>query len=349
MQEITSDLSSPVHLTAPPGDDRLFVVERAGRIRILRDGSLLPSPFLEIADRVRSSGSEQGLLSLAFHPQYATNGQLFINYIDLNGHTRVERYTVGVDPDRADPGSSKLILQVEQPFANHNGGLVTFGPDGMLYIGLGDGGSAGDPLENGQDRSTLLGSILRIDVDVGDPFAIPADNPFVGQAGMRGEIWAWGLRNPWRFSFDGPSGILYIADVGQNDFEEVNAEPAAAGGLNYGWDVMEGAQCFEPPTGCDPTGLVLPVLEYDHSSGCSVIGGAVYRGSRIPAIVGHFFYSDFCTGFLRSFRLVDGEAVNQRSWNVGPLGNPTSFGVDASGELYILSQDGRLFRITAAG
>lgn len=349
VEEVVAGLQSPVHLTAPPGDDRLFVLEQGGRIRVVRNGSLLPTPFLDLTDRVGSAGSEQGLLGLAFHPEYATTGHLFVNYTDLNGDTRVERYTVTADPDAADPASARSILQVEQPFSNHNGGLVVFGPDGMLYVGLGDGGGAGDPRGNGQDPGTLLGSILRLDVDGGDPFAIPADNPFVEDPDARDEIWAWGLRNPWRFAFDESAGVLYIADVGQNAFEEVNAESADAGGLNYGWNVMEGAHCFDPPSGCDQTGLTPPVLEYENGPGgtCSVTGGFVYRGDRIPGIRGHYFYSDFCAGFLRSFRLEDGEAVDRREWEVGDLGQVTSFGVDAAGELYILSADGRVFRLVS--
>lgn len=349
VEEVVAGLQSPVHLTAPPGDDRLFVLEQGGRIRVVRNGSLLPTPFLDLTDRVGSAGSEQGLLGLAFHPEYATTGHLFVNYTDLNGDTRVERYTVTADPDAADPASARSILQVEQPFSNHNGGLVVFGPDGMLYVGLGDGGGAGDPRANGQDPGTLLGSILRLDVDGDDPFAIPADNPFVEDPDARDEIWAWGLRNPWRFTFDESVGVLYIADVGQNAFEEVNAESADAGGLNYGWNVMEGAHCFDPPSGCDQTGLTPPVLEYENGPGgtCSVTGGFVYRGDRIPGIRGHYFYSDFCAGFLRSFRLEDGEAVDRREWEVGDLGQVTSFGVDAAGELYILSADGRVFRLVS--
>ncbi|MDP2530743.1 MAG: PQQ-dependent sugar dehydrogenase, partial [Candidatus Palauibacterales bacterium] len=316
---VVSGLSSPVWLTAPPGDPRLFVVEQRGTIRIVKDGSLLPEPFLDLRPAV-ASGGERGLLGLAFHPDYASNGRFYVDYTDPQGDTRVVAYRVSAsDPDRADPASGDTILAVDQPYSNHNGGLVTFGPDGMLYVGLGDGGSGGDPRGNGQNRGTLLGAILRLDVDGGSPYRIPPDNPFVGQAGFRGEIWAWGLRNPWRYSFDPASGLLYIADVGQNDWEEINAEPARSGGLNYGWNVMEGRHCYGSSS-CDAQGLVQPILEYDHRDGCSITGGFVYRGSAMPDLQGTYFYSDYCSGWLRSLRY-DGTAVGEeRSWVVGSLG-----------------------------
>lgn len=242
-------------------------------------------------------------------------------------------------------GSSKLILTVAQPFANHKGGLNLFGPDGMLYIGLGDGGNAGDPLGNGQNRGTLLGKILRIDVDRGDPYSVPADNPFVGQQGARGEIWAYGLRNPWRFAFDRPGGLLFIADVGQARFEEVDVVAANRGGVNYGWNIMEGVSCFNSSS-CNQQGLELPVITYDRSGGaCSITGGFVYRGASLPEIAGHYFYSDYCAGFLKSFRYQNGSAVEQRVWDVGSIGSITSFGEDAAGELYMTSSSGRVYRI----
>ena len=347
LQEVAGGLGSPVYLTAPRSDARLFIVEQAGRIRVVENGSLLPTPFLDITDRV-SSGGERGLLSAAFHPSYAANGFFYVNYTDRNGDTRIERYRVGADRNRADPGSAKLILQVAQPFPNHNGGLVVFGPDGKLYVGMGDGGSGGDPQGHGQNRATLLGDILRIDVDAGDPYAIPADNPYVGQSASRNEIWASGVRNPWRFSFDREAGLLYVADVGQSALEEINVVPAGSGGLNYGWNVMEGSRCFRPAEGCTRTGLVVPVLEYGHGEGCSVTGGYVYRGSRIPALRGHYFYSDFCRGWIRSFRHGGGQALDRREWEVGDVDNVLSFGEDAAGELYVLSTNGRVYRIVPA-
>jgi glucose/arabinose dehydrogenase len=345
LEAVATGLDLPLYLTSPPGDPRLFIVEKTGRIRVVRDGTLLVTPFLDLRDSV-STGGEQGLLSMAFHPRYASNGLFYVDYTDRAGDTRVVRYAVSdTNPDVAEPASAALILAVDQPYPNHNGGLLLFGPDGKLYIGLGDGGSEGDPSGNGQRLGTLLGKILRIDVDAGTPYAIPPDNPFVGRAGARGEIWAYGLRNPWRFSFDIRSGQLYIADVGQNMWEEVDVAPAGQGGLNYGWNTMEGMHCFIT-AGCDQTGLTLPVLEYSHTDGCSITGGAVYRGTRARKAVGQYFYSDFCTGFLRSI-VYDGQAQTIRShttWEAGNIGRVQSFGEDAAGELYILSANGTVYR-----
>lgn len=351
LELVASGLASPVFVTAPPGDTaRLFVVEKEGRIRVLRNGTLLTNPFLDIGGLVSSSG-EQGLLSMAFHPEVAGNGEFFVDYTDVNGDTRVVRYRVSVDPDVADPTSAEVVLTMEQPFSNHNGGLILFGPDGMLYVGLGDGGSGGDPQGHGQNAGTLLGSLLRIDVDGGTPYAVPADNPFVGDAAARREIWAYGLRNPWRFSFDWVTGDLYIADVGQNDWEEVDVEPGrSGGGVNYGWNIMEAAHCFSPSSNCDSAGLVLPVLEYSSAEGCSVIGGYVYRGSKIPGLVGHYLYSDFCSAWVRSFRYLGGQATDlrDRSAELRPDGSVSSFGEDARGELYITTLEGNLFRVVSA-
>lgn len=346
---VAGGLTAPVHLTAPPGDARLFVVEQPGRIRIIENGALRGEPFLDITANV-GSGGERGLLGLAFHPDYASNGYFFVDYTDRGGDTRIERYRVSPDPNRADPASAKLILTVQQPFANHNGGLVAFGPDGMLYIGLGDGGSGGDPLGHGQNRGTLLGSLLRIDADGGDPYAIPAGNPFVGQAGARPEIWAYGLRNPWRFAFDREAGMLYIADVGQNRLEEINAVSTSTAGINFGWNVMEGTECYAGP-GCSTAGLTLPVLEYDHGEGCSVTGGMVYRGDALPVLNGHYFYADFCRGWIRSFRLENGSPRDQREWPLGDVGQILSFGEDSAGELYVLATSGgqgTVYRIAPA-
>lgn len=343
-QEVASGLASPLYLTSPPGDSRLFIVEQAGRIRIVKNGQLLAQPFLDISSRI-SSGGERGLLSVAFHPQYATNGFFFVNFTDLAGNTRVERFSVSADPDVANAGSSKLILGVTQPFANHNGGLNLFGPDGFLYIGLGDGGSGGDPFGNGQSLTTLLGKILRIDVDRGDPYAIASGNPFESQQGVRKEIWAYGLRNPWRFSFDRGSGLLFVADVGQDRFEEVDAVGATRGGVNFGWNTMEGSSCYAAAS-CNQQGLELPVITYDHSGGaCSVTGGYAYRGSAMPEIAGRYFYSDYCVGFLKSFLYQNGTATEQWTWDVGNIGSVTSFGEDASGELYITSANGKVYKL----
>ncbi len=340
--EVVSGLQSPVHLTAPPGDTRLFVIEQAGIIRIIENGQIRTPAFLDIRSLV-GSGGERGLLSMAFHPDYADNGEFFVNYTDTNGDTRVARYLVSSDPNVADGSSAEIILTVAQPFSNHNGGHILFGPDGMLYIAMGDGGSANDPNGHGQNTTTLLGALLRIDVDGGTPYAIPNNNPFGN------EIWAYGLRNPWRIALDRANGLLYIADVGQNRREEVNVAPISRPSVNYGWNIMEGSQCFQPSSGCQTEGLTLPVLDYDHGEGCSITGGIVYGGNAVPGVRGHYFYSDFCGGWLRSFRFVDGAAVDRTEWDVGDLGSVTSFGEGGDGELYILAAGGRIVRLVQEG
>ncbi len=344
---ITDALSRPVFATAAPGDAaRLFVVEQTGRIRIVEGDALLPDPFLDINARISCCG-ERGLLSLAFDPAYAQNGRFYVYYTDVAGDTRVSRFSVGGNPNTADPGSEALIIAVPQPYSNHNGGLIAFGPDGHLYVGLGDGGNANDPDGNGQDLGTLLGSILRIAVGGSGGYTVPADNPFVGSPAARSEIWAYGLRNPWRFSFDRQTGDRYIGDVGQGRIEEIDVEPStSAGGVNYGWNTMEGSECFGAPT-CDRTGLTLPVFEYDHGSGCSVTGGYVYRGAALPALRGIYFYSDYCSGWIRSFRYQNGQATEPTDWTgvLNPGANVTSFGEDAAGELYVTTLGGRLYRL----
>ena len=332
-----------MYLTAPTRDPRLFIVEQPGRIRVVRAGKLLPRPFLDLTAQV-GYGGERGLLSMAFHPRYRENGLFYVDFTDRSGNTRVERFHASPEADVADPRSERLILEVDQPYANHNGGHILFGPDGMLYVGMGDGGSAGDPHGNGQNRATLLGDLLRLDVDHGNPYAIPTDNPFVGKPPFRGEIWAWGLRNPWRFCFDRLEGLLYIADVGQNRWEEIDVVDARRPGLNFGWNRMEGNHCFKPPQ-CDPSGLVLPVVEYGHKEGCSVIGGFVYRGSAMPALWGAYFYSDYCDGWVRSFRWDHGHVADHRQWDLPNPGPVLSFGVDAAGELYLLTGNGQVSRL----
>jgi glucose/arabinose dehydrogenase len=348
LQEVVSGLSFPLYLTSPAGDlARLFVVEKTGGIRIVKNGVLLPDPFLDLSAQV-SSGSEQGLLGLAFDPEYATNGRFLVHYTDLAGNTALSRFQVSADPDRADPASEQVILTAAQPAPNHNGGQVAFGPDGFLYLGLGDGGPGGDPEGRGQDLADLLGSILRIDVRAGDPYTVPVDNPFVGNPNARPEVWSYGLRNPWRFSFDRANGDLYIGDVGETEVEEIDVSTAADGagrGVNYGWSILEGSQCFRSP-GCDRTGLTLPVLEYSHREGCSVAGGYVYRGTAIPAVQGHYFYSDLCQRWVRSFRYAGGVVTEETSWpTLSTGGTIVSFGEDAAGELYILEAGGRVLRI----
>lgn len=345
--QVASGLQSPVHLTSPASDARLFIVEQPGRIRIVENGQLLPTPFLDIVAKV-SSGGERGLLSVAFHPQYAQNGQFYVNYTDKAGDTRIERYRVSANRNLADPASASLVLHVRQPYSNHNGGLVAFGPDGMLYVGMGDGGGGGDPEEAGQDPLQLLGKLLRIDVDAAQPYGMPANNPYAGRPGGRGEIWALGMRNPWRFSFDHTAKLLYVADVGQNRLEEVNVVPAGEAGVNYGWDVMEASDCFEPGSGCPRAGLTLPVLEYTHDDGCSITGGFVYRGQAIPGLQGHYLYADYCEGWVRSFRYTDGQAADKRSYPLPDVGNISSFGEDSQRELYLVSHRGTVHRIAPA-
>jgi hypothetical protein len=337
---ISAGLSGPVFLTQPLDDGRIFVVEQSGRIRVVRNGVLQTTPFLDISSRVLSGG-ERGLLSVAFHPSYATNRFFYVYFTtQTNGDIRIERFTTTSNPEVADPASSKLILTIpHSTYSNHNGGLLAFGLDGMLYAGVGDGGGAGDPLQNGQNFNSLLGSLLRLDVDNGDPYAIPSSNPYVGQANRRGEIWAKGLRNPWRYAFDQPTGLLYIADVGQGAREEVDVVAANQAGVNYGWNVMEGTICYGASS-CNQTGFQLPILDYSHPGGpggaCSITGGYVYRGSAIPAIRGHYFYSDWCAAFLKSFRYENGSAVDQKDWGL-TSSNVTSFGKDFAGELYVLA------------
>jgi len=343
--EVARGLDRPVHLAAPRGDPRLFVVEQPGRVRIIKDGALLERPFLDLRASIRL-GSERGLLSIAFHPGYRTNGLFFVNYTDREGDTQIVRYRVSDDPDVADRASAKTILSIEQPYSNHNGGLCVFGPDGMLYIGTGDGGAANDPQGNGQNRASWLGKMLRIDVDHGDPYAIPRDNPFVDTPGVRPEIWALGLRNPWRFAFDPDDELLYIGDVGQNRYEEIDVTPAGAAGLNFGWNIREGLHCLLRGD-CLSEGLTDPALEYPHPEGCSVTGGLVYRGRAIPALVGHYVYGDYCAGWIRSFRYQDGRASDAQEWRPPRDLAITSFGTDGAGELYVLSQDGRIYRFAA--
>src|SRR3954469_15298203 len=332
---VAAGLSSPVFLTQPLDDGRVFVVEQSGRIRIVKNGALQTTPFLDITSRVLSGG-ERGLLSVAFHPQYATNHFFYVYFTtQTNGDIHIERFTT-TNADVADPATAKVIITApHSTYDNHNGGLLSFGPDGMLYAGLGDGGSGGDPLGNGQNFNAILASLIRLDVDHGDPYAIPADNPFVGQANHRGEVWAKGLRNPWRYAFDVPSGNLYIADVGQGAHEEVDVVPAGKAGVNYGWNIMEGASCYNA-TSCNQTGLQLPVIDYGHNPACSITGGSVYRGTAREGLQGHYLYSDYCAGFLKSFRFDNGTAVDQHDWGL-TSSSVTSFGQDFAGELYLIS------------
>lgn len=350
---VASGFSDPLDLQTPAGErGRLFVVEQGGRIRIIRNGSVVATPYLDVSDRI-SSGGERGLLGLAFHPQFAQNGRFYVNYTDRRGDTHISEFRAAApSADTVDPSTERLILFNTQPFANHNGGGLAFGADGFLYIGLGDGGSGGDPFGNGQSLSQALGKMLRIDIDRGSPYAIPGNNPFVSRAGARGEIWAFGLRNPFRFSFDRSTGDLYIGDVGQNQIEEVDVGlRSRGGGENYGWNITEGTQCFRPSSGCSTAGLTLPLTQYNHALGCSVTGGYVYRGCRQPGYAGTYFYGDFCSGLIRSFRLANGAATEERDWtsalNSGRF-SISSFGTDDDGELYVVDYGGQILRLGPA-
>ena len=365
---VASGLDRPVFVTAPPLDpNRLFIAEQGGLIRILDNGVLRPTPFLDLSGEM-SCCNASGLLGMTFHPNYASNGFFFVNFTNLDGNTEVRRYHVSADPNVAEPASATtiIVLPIDPPAPVHNGGLVAFGPDGYLYVSMGDGGDGADVYHRAQDGGVLQGKLLRLDVNAAT-YTVPPSNPFVGAGPPLDEIWATGLRNPWRFSFDRGSGDLYLADVGQDALEEVNLQPAASiGGANYGWNVFEASACFEPPLPAlvcpnPPTGFTFPVLEYDHSQGCSVTGGFVYRGCRLPDLRGTYFYSDFCTGFVRTFRYSGGAVTDpqDRTGEVAPGGGlaidgVSSFGEDARGELYIVDYgfglDGRgeVYRIEPA-
>jgi len=346
---VLSGLNSPVDLqNAADGSGRLFVVEQQGQIRIVSNNSLVPTPFLDITSLV-DFGGEKGLLGLAFHPAYSQNRRFFVNYDRVvSGQMQTviaEFQTSASNPNQADPNSQRILFTVNQPFPNHKGGQLAFGPDGFLYIGLGDGGSAGDPLGNAQNRQVLLGKMLRIDVDHTSPglqYAIPSDNPFLNGVD-RGEVWAYGLRNPWRFSFDVPSGRLFVADVGQDKFEEIDILQK---GGNFGWNIMEGLHCFKPSSGCNMTGLILPITEYDHSQGDAVIGGYVYRGPALPRLSGTYLFSDFESGTI--WGLTENSTGQwTRSQLIAGGRNISSFGRDETGELYVLDYSGSMLRITA--
>jgi glucose/arabinose dehydrogenase len=345
-------LTQPVGVTnAGDGSNRIFVVEQGGRIRIIKNGALLSTPFLDIATRI-STGGERGLLGLAFPPGYADKGYFYVDYTNTGGNTVIARYRRSTaDPNAADPASEQILLTIAQPFDNHNGGQLAFSPrDGMLYVGMGDGGSGGDPGNRAQNPQELLGKILRLDVETGRPFTytVAASNPFVNRTGFRPEIWALGLRNPWRFSFDRLTADLFIADVGQNLFEEVNFQTASsAGGQNYGWKIMEGLHCFSTAQ-CDQTGLTLPVVEYDHSLGCSVTGGYVYRGGTFPRMQGLYFYGDFCSG--RIWGLTQQSGNRQATQLLDTDIQISAFGEDEAGNLYVASYGtGQIFSVVDNG
>jgi glucose/arabinose dehydrogenase len=336
-----AELEQPVAMAVRPGDRTLYVVEQVGRVRAIRGGQLDPEPVVDISGKV-TAGGEQGLLGLAFSPD---GRYLYLAYTDRNGDHQISELAMA--GQRADPGSERSILHFDDPFGNHNGGQLAFGPDDHLYIAFGDGGGGGDPLGSGQSLDTLLGKILRIDPRPagGRAYQVPSDNPFEGRDGARPEIWAYGLRNPWRFSFDAATGDLWIGDVGQNAYEEVDFQPAGAGGRNYGWNRREGRHPYDG--GDRPDGAVDPVIEYGRGDGCTVIGGFVYRGRRIGGLRGAYLYGDYCSGWVRAARARDGKVLEQRDLGL-EVPSLSSFGTDAGGELYALSLAGGVYRLAPA-
>ena len=348
LSTVVSGLSNPVGMERPPGDNRFFVVEQRGTIRIVENGALRAGNFLDIQSLTNFDGQEQGLLGLAFHPNYSTNHKFYLNYtIDDGGKQTIiaEYQTLASDPNSADPNSERVLLVVNQPFANHKGGQLVFGPDGFLYIGLGDGGSGGDPLNNAQNLSSFLGKMLRIDVEPpfasGKQYAIPADNPFASSGGLP-EIFAYGLRNPWRFSFEPVTNRMFVADVGQESWEEIDLLQK---GGNFGWRVMEGTHCYNPSSGCDTSNKILPITEYPHTDGIAVIGGFVYKGSAIPSLANKYIFADL-TGKVWS--LTEAPA---NTWTRGDLLSTnrtlTSFGKDAAGELYLVDYSGTILKLVS--
>lgn len=336
--EIATGFEQPVLALAPPGDDKLYIVDQPGRIWVLAGGS--PQLFVDLRDDV-IFGGERGLLGLAFHPDFATNRRLFVNYIGGAGSTRVAELEASADGLTATAADPAVILEIPQPARNHNGGMIAFGPDGYLYVGMGDGGGANDQFGQGQRPESLLAALLRIDVTEPGTYEVPSDNPFSGGDGGAPEVFAYGLRNPWRFAFDGSD--LFIADVGQRQVEEINGVSVdAARGANFGWPLYEGSDCFSGP--CDDSGLVQPVYEYNHNEGCSITGGFVYRGSQIPELSGHYFFADYCEGWIRSLS----PAGDVTEWFDSGGRRVTSFGVDGAGELYVTVQAGSVFRIERA-
>lgn len=356
LSKVAGGLDSPVFVTsARDGTGRTFIVEQTGRIRVIKNGILLPTPFLDISSQV-SKGGEQGLLGLAFHPSYRSNSLFYVNFTRADGDTVINRYRASTtNPDVAVRSSARRIVTIDQPYANHNGGMIAFGPDRYLYIGMGDGGSAGDPGNRAQRLDTLLGKMLRINPNgsVGTRhYLIPSSNPYVGRYG-RNEIWSRGLRNPWRFSFDRLTGALWIGDVGQNRYEEIDrsrvstTSTSRGRGVNYGWRVMEGRHCYRPATGCNRTGKVLPVVEYAHTEGCSVTGGYVYRGASIPSLYGRYVFADYCSGKIWTVPSGGTSPLTKRLLLDTDM-LISSFGESALGELYVVDHRGAVYRFRAS-
>ena len=356
LHQVVSGLDSPVYVTsAKDGTGRLFVVQRGGKIRVIKNGVLLPTPFLDISDMVLTSGSEQGALGLAFHPSFKTNGLFYVNFTRRpDGDTAINQFKASTtNPDVAVKSSSRRVITIDQPYANHNGGMITFDKNGYLFIGMGDGGSGGDPGNRAQSLNSLLGKILRINVNGttgGIQYRIPASNPYVGKTG-RDEIWSFGLRNPWRFSFDRVTNDLWIGDVGQNKYEEIDrATTASSGygrGINFGWRVMEGRHCYNPPSGCNTSGKRLPVVEYSHAEGCSVTGGYVYRGTTIPSLYARYVFADYCSGKIWTVPK-GGTSPIAKSLLMDTTMNISSFGEDERGELYVVDIAGAIYRFAAS-
>ncbi|MEA2001200.1 MAG: PQQ-dependent sugar dehydrogenase [Actinomycetota bacterium] len=345
LTRLTTGLEWPVAATVAPSDGRLFVVEKEGFVRIVDGPTAHPTPFLDITDKVGDEHAEQGLVGLVFHPQYESNGRAFVYYTREDWSTALVEYTAGEDGDHLDPDSARILFTLDQPHPAHNGADLAFGPDGYLYVSLGDGGVTFEA--NAQQPHDIRGTILRLDVDSSAPYAIPPDNPFAdGDAGAP-EVWVYGLRNPWRFAIDQQTDQVFISDVGFERWEEVNViDLAADGGSNFGWAVVEGPECFEAET-CDRTDLIPPVLSVEHVRTCALIGGPVYRGAAIPELNGHYFYGDFCVGWVRSFLFVDGKITEETTWSddFGEPGQITSFATDSNGEILILLQNGEIHRI----
>lgn len=340
--ELVAELPAPpLVIAAPESDTRLYVAQRDGVVVVIEpSGAVRGEPFIDLSDVVKAGGVEQGLLGMAFHPGYNDNGRFFVYYTDDADDTVLVEYTASPDAAVASPTTAREIMLFDQPTDRHNAGALAFGPDGYLYVAVGDGGDGG---HNGQKSDTLFGTILRIDVDNGDPYAVPADNPFVDGGGAP-EVWAYGLRNPWRFSIDDETGLVYIGDVGQADREEIDVVSLDDPGANFGWIYLEGSMCFRAPE-CRDVPTTLPVVEYPHSEGCSVTGGLVYRGAAIPELDGTYFYSDWCRGWVRSFRYVDGEVIEPQEWPELNGGQVNSFGTDSSGEIYLGMWDGAVYRV----
>jgi glucose/arabinose dehydrogenase len=350
LETLTGDVRQPTAITTPPGDERLFIVERFGVILWMdANRELQDAPFLDLTDRVLAGGIEQGLLGLAFHPDYANNGRFYVYYTDQGGRRQVSEFQRSVsDPNIASPDTERVLIELEQPpdatDIRHYAGQLAFGPEGYLWIAMGDGA---DSRDQGQDPNTMFGAISRIDVDGGDPYGIPPENPFVSGGGA-GEVWAYGLRNPWRFSIDATDGLIYIADVGHADQEEVNVLPIAEGGFNLGWSDVEGTRCFHVQD-CDLANYTAPAITYTHEEGCSVTGGYVYRGAAIPELNGTYFYSDWCSQWIRSFKFAGGTATEPQDWSeqLGELGQINTFGTDSAEELYVGTHEGIVARLVA--